>query len=262
MKKIILIIFCLLLNIQVKALENIPNNIYYIDNGIVAYLNETVFEEFDENTKIYIEYRLSKDEEIKKIDLIEINHFPAKNILLSEEDEFYSQDIEIESRFVLFNEEYEYLPWSKKEQITTFSFEEVPLLKISDLDVNLNYKIDNEEEINDLFKEYAIVNDLKIEYTREYKFNDSEWENNKKYYDSNDVKVEVRVKYKVGKYESQYSNTLIYEKHPEQVCLFDSPICCEKIANISLCYWMLIIFAVVIATLIFFDHKKRMSREA
>ncbi len=70
------------------------------------------------------------------------------------------------------------------------------------------------------------------------------------------------MKYEVGEYESKYSNILVYEKHPEKVCPFDSDICCQNIAGLSICYWTGIVLVAITVLFIIIDRKKRISREA
>lgn len=258
MKKILILIACLVV-LPVKALELIPSNIYYLDDGLYAYLEEV---ELDEEKKLYVEYRLTNNDQIKTIDLIEIESLPMKKLILNQDDEFFNEELEIESRFVLSGEEYDYSEWSSKEKITDFSFEEIIDPKISDLKPDLTYKLDNEKEIEAYFEKYLKVKEEKIDYKIEYKFNDSDWKNQKEEFNQEDVKVELRIKYIVGEYESKYSNILIYEKHPEKVCPFDSDLCCNEFANISVCYWIMIVSLVLTGTLIFIDKKKRKNREA
>ena len=201
-------------------------------------------------------------EEIKNVDLIEITNLPAKNLLLESTDEFLSEGIEIESRFILYNEKYDYSEWTEKEKITTFDFEEIPTPSITDLKSDLTYNLENEEEISDFFQVFSKINEKEITYKTEYKFNDQTWKEEKEEFDTNDAKVEVRIKYQIGEYESKYSNVLVYEKHPEKVCPFDSDICCNEFANISLCYWLIIIFFVITGLIILIERKKRLKREA
>jgi len=262
MKKIFLIMLSFLIIMPIKALDAVPSNIYYLDGGLNAYLENEDFGETTEDSKIYVEYRLTKEDQIKTIDLIEITELPVKNLILPEDDEFYSDDLEIESRFVISSDEYEYSDWSEKEKIESFSYEKIPTPKISNLEANLNYKLDNEKEINDFFDKYIKLNNLKFKYIVEYKFNNSNWTTTKTKYDQNDVKLELRIKYEIGEYESQYSNNLTYEKHPEKICPFDSDICCQKLGGLSICYWIGIAFVTITLLLIFIDRKKRISREA
>lgn len=253
MKRIILVILLFIFILPVKALEEIPNNIYYIDdNNLIAYLDDITL---DEESKLYIEFKFSNGE---KTDLIEITELPFKTTILENVEE----SLEIESRFIKYDGNYDYSEWSDKKEITSFDFEKIPTPIISNVDSDLNYNIDNKEEIEELFKDYIKVNNLKANYKLEYKVNDSKWEQNINKYDKNDVKIEIRLKYEIGTYESEYSNTLVYEKHPEKVCPFDSDICCNEIANMSLCYWLMILGVTITVIFIIVDIKKRISREA
>ncbi len=261
MKKIIffIITFCFLL-LPVKALEEIPQNIYYVDNDLYAYLEKSDIESTD---KIYIEYRLTKGEITKILDMIEITELPLKTMLLKSDDELFDKNIEIESRYVINNEEKKYSEWSKKEKITDFDFSNMPSPKISNMNISLEYNIDNKEEIEKYFETFAKIYDFKVLYKTEYKINDLDWKEEKPVnYNPEDVKLEIRVRYEVGKYKSEYSNTLIYEKHPEIICPFGSDICCNQILNFSLCYWISIFAVVLVSLLIYIDNRKRLKREA
>jgi len=262
LKKVALIIMSFFLLGVVNALEEVPKNIYYIDNGIYAYLEKNTLS-INEESKLYVEYRVSRGENTKNSKLIEVLNLPTKTLILSEDDELFNADVEIESRYVLLDTEYSYSEWSEKEKITNIKFDDIPTPKISSLESNLNYKVDNSSEIDDFFKDYSKIYESKLEYFLELKINDSEWTTEKPVdLNMDDVKIEARVKYKIGTYETKYSNILVFEKHPEKVCPFGSDICCNELANVSVCYWILIASIIIALILIYFDNKKRLNREA
>ena len=125
MKRIILAILLFIFILPVKALEEIPNNIYYIDdNNLIAYLDEVTL---DEESKLYIEFKFSNGE---KTDLIEITELPFKTTIL----ENIEENLEIESRFIKYDGNYDYSEWSDKKEITSFDFEKIPTPIISNVD--------------------------------------------------------------------------------------------------------------------------------
>ena len=263
MKKIVLIIFISLLLFRVKALDITPENIYYSDNGLYAYLEVNDIVLPSEEAKLYVEYRLTNDEITKNIELIEVPESSSKILILEENDDFFSKTLEVEARYVLVDNEYDYSEWTDKEAFKTFKFDSIPTPKISNLTTKFEYDFNNIKDIEEYFKDYSKVNDFKIEYIQEYKVNDGEWSKAEpKNLDFDDIKIEFRIKYKMGEYESEYSNILNYEKHPEKVCPFGSDICCYQVGGLSICYLVLIICAFITILLIFIDKKKQMNREA
>ena len=253
MKKIlILILFILGSNVLAKE---VPKNIYYINDGLYAYL-ENIDIKYDDNQKLYVEYRLKENDQITTLDLIEVK----KNQNIIYLSDLTNNDIVIDSRFVLFETDYTYYDWSDEEKITTFEFLDKPTPKISNLEYKdkFIYKIDNEEEINNYFSVYKKIYNLEINYFEEYELDGKTVELPT---DLTDIKLKFKIYYKIGTIKSNDSNTLEYENHP-QTCMFDSTFCCNKISNISICIWILIIFSILILLFIIIDKKRCKKKEA
>ena len=269
MKKILIIILFLLFS-EVNALV-IPDNVYYVDNGLYAYLNYN--QEIDycsgEECTLYIEYEYKEADSLtyQSLDKIEVNQ--EKKILLLEPNVFDFEKILIRSRYLTINSlgNYTYSEWTEDKNISSFSIDQLPTPKIKELDLagEQLYKIDNELEINNYLKEYLKYYDEEIIYSLQYRINEEEWLEGTipTDLDLGDIKIEIRIKYTVGEEESKLSNVLVYEKHPiiEQ-CLFDSSFCCNKILNISACLWLIILFIISVISLIAIENINRRKREA
>ena len=282
MKKIMLSFLLILLSlIKVQALENIPNNIYYINNDLYAYLSyDADIKEYcvQNECTVYIEYRFKEAsmDTYEKVELIEILDSDMKNLVVNADSQYLidnnyqMENILVKSRYVIknVNDRYQYLDWSEYETITKIEIPELPIPQITDLNFENEqiYNVENALEIETTLKEYIKYYGGEIKYTSQYRINDTEWvDGNIKLdeVDLNDIKIEIRLKYSINNQESKWSNTLTYEKHPViETCLFDSDICCNKLLNISLCIWLLIIFILLIIILIAVDNIKRRKREA
>ncbi len=252
MKKILFIISIFFLSLLTVKAEEIPSNVYYVNDGLYAYLENNEVS-LNENEKLYIEYRINDN----SLELIEI--VPNQKIFfLTDEVE---DDALIDSRFVILADDYTYLDWSTKEGITKFDFATKPEVKIKNLEYknDFTYEITNSKEIEEYFKLYKEIYDLDIEYKEEYEV-DGEW-SSKKPDDLGDIKLNFRVYYEVGKVKSNYSNILTYENHPD-TCMFDSTLCCTQILNVSLCIWLAFISIFIILILVIVDHKRRLKKEA
>lgn len=262
MKKIILVLVSfLLLMTYTKALDETPNNTYYLNEGIYAYLDRSEIDFKDEDTKLYVEYRLADGVDLKELKLIEVTEYPVRIRLLDETDKLNNENLGISSRYVLYKDGYDYSNWTDSDKVDEFDYEELPEIKISSLNEKLEYTIDNKYDIDTFFSKYIDVKEVELKYIPEYKV--TEWTTEKPTdIDMNDVKVEVRLKYEVGKHTSKYSNTLVYEKHPVKTCPFGLDICCNEFVGVSLCYWVLIGIVLIIAIIIIVDKKKKKNREA
>ena len=258
MKKIILILSSFLLIASVKALNEVPENIYYYDDNLYAILKE----EDKTHDELYIEYVLTNETAEKTLELIKIDE-SNKIFLLDGSDEFISDlsSIKIKSRY-LENEVYS--EWSEPENVIVFDFKNLPTPEIANFNINPpSYEITNKKEIENYFINYFKVYTSEIEYEEEYRVNDGEWTNELKVENYDDVKVDMRVNYKLDKYISKKSNMLTYEKHPEvSSCIFGTDLCCNQIASISVCIWLFIIFVILVVSLIFIDYRKRLNSEA
>ena len=257
MKKILFILISFLLITNIKALNSVPENIYYYDDNLYAILKEE--DEIDDD--LYIEYLITNETDEKALDLIKAE---TKILLLNGNDEFISDlsSIKIKARYVK-NEEYS--EWSELESVIVFDFKDIPTPEIANFDINseIIYEVSNSKEIENYFINYFKVFNSEIEYQEEYRLNDGEWESKLEIENYDDVKVELRVNYKLDKYVSKKSNVLVYEKHPEvNTCVFGSNFCCNQLANISICIWLFIIFINLVVFLIYIDYRKRLSREA
>ncbi len=272
MKKILCLFFGIFIfSIKVYAINDIPKNIYYFDENLNAYLEIENIKDLlpNEESKIYIEYRLLDSNENEKIlDKIEINENKNPILLLEKDDEFLNvgiENIRIDARFITYDTKYNYLEWSSKENINVFNFENAPTPIISELNITSDskYTLENKSDILNYFNIYKKIFNVDIEYIEEFQINDGKWQSSIDNVDFEDVKINFRVKYKIKDFESNYSNTLNYEKHPEkQMCVFDSELCCNTIFSISICIWIFIISLLLITILIIIDRKRRLNREA
>jgi len=248
-----------LLVTKVKALDNIPNNIYYFDSGVYAYLSN---EELAEN--LFIEYSLNNGTEEKLLEKIEVKELNQKILLLEENDDFLTDilSLKVKARYV---SEEESSDWSIEKRITNFDFKDMPAPEIANFKVGdgVIYEVTNQGEINNYFGDYTKIFGYKVEYKEEYRINEGDWVTKLAAVDLNDVKIEFRVYYKIANFESVKSNILTYEKHPtENICLFGTDFCCNQIFNISVCIWIFVLFILLVSILIFIDNKKRINKEA
>lgn len=276
MKKIILVLLLLVMPIfKIQALSNIPSAIYYINNDLYAYLNfDQNLEEYCilNNCTIYIEYQYANSEELeyKNLDLIEVKNNAMKTLILDSTSLDYSKELLLKSRYVLIDatNKIEYLDWSQEERISEITLDNLPVPIIKDLDLAKDeyYEIDNILEIEMILNNYQKYYDATLTYIVEYRINDGEWNQENLDITSlnlDDIKFEIRLKYKINDVESKWSNTLVYEQHPEvKTCLFDSDLCCKQILNVSLCIWLLMLFALIVLILIIFENIHKRKKEA
>ena len=254
--------------VSAKASE-IPDNIYYIDNDLYAYLeNDKKIMDLlnsDEN-KIYIQYRIIDETNETDLDLIELKSDKNRYLILSNEDEKFNDNIEIKARYVIYNNDYVYYEWSDNGKIYNLDLNNLPVPIISNLNIDseISYILDNKAAIEEYFIDYNKIYDSKIEYILEYSINNGEWivGNLPKNININDIKIDFKIKYRVDKIESKYSNILSYEKHPEKTCMFDSDLCCNEFFGISSCIYLLGLFLILILILIYVDKKRQFNREA
>ena len=269
MKKILIILMFLLFS-KVSALV-VPENIYYVDGGLYAYLTYDSESNYCLETEctLYVEYQYKEiDADIyQNIEKVEVTK--EMKILLLEPNTLDFQNLLIRSRYLTIDSlgNYDYSEWTQDQAISTFEIDQLPtpIIKNLNLEDEQLYQIDNELEINNYLKDYLKYYNQEIIYILQYRINDETWLEEKLPSDLNlnDIKLEIRLKYKVGDNESKLSNTLTYENHPVvEQCLFDSELCCTKIMNVSICLWLLILFLVVVISLIIIENVNRRKREA
>jgi len=270
MKKIIFAIICFIFSITGVMASEIPNSIFYLNDGLYSYLyeNESINNLLDSDHEIYVEYRLYIDsDELKTLEKKEVNKDVNNYLLITKDDDIFEKldekNLQIDCRYVVDGNSYD---WSEKENIISLDLIDIPKPKISNLkiDSKITYKIDNEDEINSFLKTYLMVFNKELNYIEEYRINDENWisESFNSKIDLEDIKIDFRIKYKIDSEESEYSNILTYEKHPERICMFGSDICCNTILDVSICIWIFSIFIIFVIVLIYIDHKKRLIKEA
>ena len=173
MKKIMLSFLLILLSlIKVQALENIPNNIYYINNDLYAYLNHDAdIKEYcvQNECTVYIEYRFKEAsmDTYEKVELIEILDSDIKNLVVNADSQYLidnnhqMENILVKSRYVIknANDRYQYLDWSEYETITKIEIPELPIPQITDLNFENEqiYNVENALEIETALKEYIVL---------------------------------------------------------------------------------------------------------
>ena len=259
MKKILYFIIPLILLVtRVKALEMIPHNIYYYDDGLYAYLENKELED-----DLYIEYLIIDGENEKKLDLIKVEDLVERNHLLDDELDNI-KTLKIKARYVIDSEEKDYSDWSSEATINTFDFKDMVMPEIEKFEPNpLSYEISNKTEISNQFYDYIKIYNAEIYYKEEFSINDGNWVDKLPEVDLNDVKIDFRISYNISNHESPKSNVLTYEKHPEpNICMFGTDICCSQFFHISICIWALTIFIFLVIILIYIDNKKRKAKEA
>lgn len=265
--KRILIILMLMMVSKTSALV-LPDNIYYIDNGLYAYLNHNENYCLETECTLYIEYQYKELDALDYQSLEKIEVAGDTKTLLLEPGTF-AENILIRSRYLTIDSlgNYEYSEWTDDKTISTFDISNLPSPKIKDLNLEGQqlYQIENKLEIDNYVKEYLKYYDEEIIYSLQYRINEEEWFDDKIPSDLNleDIKIEIRLKYTVGNQESKFSNVLVYEQHPVvEQCLFDTELCCNKVMNISLCLWLLILFIIIVTILIIIENYNRLKKEA